>query len=90
MASDSMASEPSQRTTLMVGPDGHGHWLVQEQGGALEGAFISRDAALQFARWERHAYHDAVVALAAGVLTPRLGGIACPHSNDAAALRRTS
>jgi hypothetical protein len=57
--------------TLLVGPDGHGHWLVQEQDGALEGCFVSRDAALSFARWERHAYPAAQVALAAR-LTPRI------------------
>jgi hypothetical protein len=59
-------------TTLLVGPDDHGHWLVQEQGGALEGSFVSQAAALQFARWERHAYPHARVELSATPLVPRL------------------
>ncbi len=64
--------DPHQSITLLVGPDDHGHWLVQEQGGAFEGSFVSRDAALSFARWERHAYPHAQVELAAGPLTPRI------------------
>ncbi len=59
-------------TTLLVGPDDHGHWLVQEQDGALEGSFVSQAAALQFARWERHAYPYARVELSATPLVPRL------------------
>lgn len=58
--------------TLLVGQDDHGHWLVQEQDGALEGCFVSRDAALSFARWERHAYAHAHVELAVEPLVPRL------------------
>jgi hypothetical protein len=58
--------------TLLVGQDSHGHWLVQAREGALEGSFVSRDAALQFARWERHAYPAARVELVAEPLVPRL------------------
>jgi hypothetical protein len=58
--------------TLLVGQDSHGHWLVQEQDGELEGSFVSRDAALSFARWERHAYPCACVRLAAEPLVPRM------------------
>ncbi len=58
--------------TLLVGQDAHGHWLVQEQEGVLEGRFVSRDAALSFARWERHAYGRARIELAAEPLVPRL------------------
>jgi hypothetical protein len=62
----------SAPVTLLVGQDSHGHWLVQEQDGDLEGSFVSQDAALSFARWERHAYAHARVQIAAGPLTPRL------------------
>jgi hypothetical protein len=59
-------------TTLLVGLDRRGHWLVQEEGGALEGSFISRGAALRFARWEMHAYPHARIELSAEPLTPRI------------------
>lgn len=64
--------EPDPTVILMVGPDAHGHWLVQERQGALEGSFVSREAALRFARWERHAYPSATIAMADGPLTSRL------------------
>lgn len=67
----SIIPEPDH-VTLLVGQDSHGHWLVQEQGGELEGSFVSRDAALSFARWERHAYASARVQLVAEPLLPRL------------------
>ena len=63
-------SEPT--VLLLVGPDAHGHWLVQEDHGALEGSFVSREAALRFARWERHAYPSARIALSEGPLVSRL------------------
>lgn len=37
--------------------------MVQENHGLLEGLFVSREAALQFARWERHAYRNATVEM---------------------------
>lgn len=64
--------DPAPAVTLLVGPDTHGHWLVQERDGALEGSFVSREAALHFARWERHAYPAAIVTLTDGPLTSRL------------------
>ncbi|WP_420138136.1 hypothetical protein [Sphingomonas sp.] len=57
---------------LLVGRDSGGHWLVQEQDGPLEGSFVSCDAALRFARWERHAYAAAVVRLVDEPLISRL------------------
>ncbi len=72
MSTDIVETDPAPSVTLLVGRDGHGHWLVQERNGALEGSFVSREAALRFARWERHAYSEAVVALAEGPLTSRL------------------
>jgi hypothetical protein len=65
-------SDSLPAVTLLVGQDAHGHWLVQERDGPLEGSFVSRDAALQFARWERHAFPSARIELAADPLVPRL------------------
>ena len=62
----------SPPVTLLVGQDSHGHWLVQERDGEMEGSFVSRDAVLSFARWERHAYASARIELSADRLTPRL------------------
>jgi hypothetical protein len=59
-------------TTLLVGRDDRGHWLVQEEGGGLEGCFLSQADALRFARWERHAYRRARVALTADPLVARV------------------
>lgn len=57
---------------LLVGRDTGGHWLVQQRDGVLEGSFISCDAALRFARWERHAYAAAIVRLVDEPLISRL------------------
>lgn len=48
---------------LQVGQDRLGRWMVQENHGLIEGVFISRDAALHFARLERHAFPGATVEL---------------------------
>ena len=55
---------------LFVGQDPRGRWMVQENHGLLEGTFVSREAAMSFARWERHGYPGATVALATAPLTP--------------------
>jgi hypothetical protein len=63
--------EPDQRkSVLFVGQDIAGHWLVQESAGRLEGRFISREAALSFARAERHGFGNAEVVFAAQPLVP--------------------
>ena len=64
--------DPHQPIIFLVGSDGHGHWLVQQQGGGLEGSFISRDAALRFAKWEGHAFPAVRIVVAADPLTPRI------------------
>lgn len=48
---------------LQVGQDRKGRWMVQENHGLLEGMFVSREAALHFARLERHAFPGARVEL---------------------------
>ncbi len=70
----STSAEPPQPVILLVGTDNRGHWLVQEQGGTLEGSFVCQEAAMSFARWERHGYPRARIELAQGPLTPRLAG----------------
>lgn len=49
---------------LLVGRDRRGRWTVQENHGLLGGAFISRDAALHFARAERLALPGCIIAMA--------------------------
>ena len=57
-------------TTLWVGRDAAGHWLVQESGGRLEGRFVSYAAAMAFARSARLAFPGAVVEVANGPMVP--------------------
>lgn len=58
-----MATEPDAAATILwVGQDRDGHWLVQESHGLMEGRFVSRAAAWQFARAERHAFPGAELA----------------------------
>lgn len=55
---------------LYVGRDLAGHWLVQEGAGRLEGRFISFNAAMAFARAERHAFPGCRISVAATPLVP--------------------
>lgn len=65
--------EPDQaRPVLKVGQDCAGHWLVQDSGGSLEGRFVSRAAAIGFARSELHAFPGAVLVMAAAPLVPTI------------------
>jgi hypothetical protein len=57
-----MSSEPNpepdeRRLVIYVGQDKAGHWLVQDDGKKLEGRFVSRSAALSFAKGECQIYH---------------------------------
>ena len=54
---------------IYVGQDQAGHWLVQDSAKRLEGRFVSRAAAMSYARAEREIYH-AQVALASTPLVP--------------------
>jgi hypothetical protein len=50
--------EPDERgLVIYVGQDKAGHWLVQDNGKKLEGRFVSRSAALSFAKGECQIYH---------------------------------
>lgn len=65
--------EPDQNiSTLFIGQDDAGHWLVQESGGQLEGRFISFAAAMAFARTERLGCPGVNIAVAATPLIPRI------------------
>lgn len=55
---------------LKVGQDSAGHWLVQDNGGRLEGRFVSFDAAMSFARSERYSLPGATIILSATPLVP--------------------
>ncbi len=65
--------EPDQGiSTLTVGQDAAGHWLVQESGGRLEGRFVSFPAAMAFARAERHGFPGAQVVVVTTPLVPQV------------------
>ncbi|KRB85582.1 hypothetical protein ASE00_01945 [Sphingomonas sp. Root710] len=51
---------------LVVGRDRAGHWLVREIHGLLGGIFVSREAALHFARQEGSALPGATIRLSRG------------------------
>ena len=72
MFTDITETDIAPPVVLLVGKDSYGHWLVQQRDGPLEGSFVSCDAALRFARWERHAYAEAIVTLVEEPLTSRL------------------
>ena len=44
--------EPIVTSSFVVGPDGEGHWIAVETHGRGGGIFVSRDAALGYARAE--------------------------------------
>ena len=49
---------------LVVGQDLGGHWLVCENHGLIGGIFVSRDAAMRFAREELCAFPGATIIFA--------------------------
>jgi hypothetical protein len=63
--------EPDQSiSTITVGQDSVGHWLVQDSDGTMEGRFITYAAALSFARSEHHACPRSTIVVATNPLTP--------------------
>lgn len=68
MASDPIP-EPDEPATIYVGQDSAGHWLVQDSGHRLEGRFVSREAAIGFARGECRMHH-ACLCMATAPLVP--------------------
>ncbi|MGA1797705.1 hypothetical protein VH567_02875 [Sphingomonas sp. 4RDLI-65] len=62
----------SSISTLNVGQDAAGHWLVQESRGLLEGRFISFEAAMAFARAERHGFPGAGISVLSSPLVPQI------------------
>jgi hypothetical protein len=57
---------------ILVGQDRAGHWLVQDCRGYMEGRFVSRAAALSFARAESRCAPGGCVVLAHDPLTPKV------------------
>jgi hypothetical protein len=53
----------------IVGRDRDGRWVVREEHGLIEGLFVSRSAALHFARLERHAFPGARIEMAVAPLS---------------------
>ena len=67
----SIDPEPDQRvSTLQVGQDSAGHWLVQESGRRLEGRFVSFSSAMAYAHSECHSFPGAVIVLSSTPLVP--------------------
>ena len=65
---DAEPDEPG--SVLKVGQDRAGHWLVQDQEGRFEGRFVSRAAAIAFARSECRSWAGARIEMAAAPLIP--------------------
>lgn len=63
--------EPDQSgPVLKVGQDCAGHWLVQDNNGMFEGRFVSRAAAMGFARSEVHSVPGATIVMTVTPLVP--------------------
>ena len=52
---------------FMIGQDGRGNWVVQDQSGVRGGLFVDRAEALRYVRFENGNHSQAVVAVS-GVL----------------------
>ena len=63
-------SSTARHVVIKVGQDRAGHWLVQEDNGLMEGRFVSFQAALSYARAERHSFNNAEVLVVEDVLVP--------------------
>ena len=61
--------EPDEPGIIYVGQDSAGHWLVQDSHHRLEGRFVSRDAAIGYARGECRMHH-ACLCMATTPLVP--------------------
>jgi hypothetical protein len=66
-----ISAEPDPAgTTILVGRDAAGHWLVQGGKGQLEGRFISSEAAWAFARAETRGMAGVRIVAAPRPLVP--------------------
>jgi hypothetical protein len=65
---------------FMVGQDGRGNWVVQEQKGMRGGLFVNREAALRYVRSENGFKPQAVVMVS--------GDLELDVNRNAAAVRR--
>lgn len=80
-----IVQEPDQCATILwVGQDRDGHWLVQENHGLMEGRFVSREAAWQFARAERHGFPGAALVETGQELVPNIpfGPVEADHHHQ--------
>ena len=66
---DNNAEPPSclKPPLFMIGQDGRGNWVVQDQSGIRGGLFVDRAEALRYARFENGNRSPAVVAVS-GIL----------------------
>ena len=59
---------------FMVGQDRRGNWVVRDQKGVCGGLFVTRDAALRFARAENGYQPQAVVMVSGNLELDMTGG----------------
>ena len=65
--------EPDPSSSILrVGQDAAGHWLVQQDGGGLEGRFISLAAAMSFAHAEAQSIPHASIVHVLTPITPSI------------------
>lgn len=64
MASDIQPKEPPQPINhFLVGCDSRGSWVVRDERNLVGGTFVSKDAAIRFARQESNYRPGAVVCI---------------------------
>ena len=76
MTTQAKQAEPpstGQFPHFLLGQDGRGNWVVQDQGAVRGGLFINRDAALRFIRFENSDRLQAVT-MVPGVLELNMRG----------------
>ena len=69
MTNDQQSEPPSwfRPPVFMVGQDGRGNWVVQDQKGMRGGLFVNREAALRYVRSENGFKPQAVVVVSGGI-----------------------
>jgi hypothetical protein len=75
----------SRSSLFLVGKDGHGHWVAQDQSGLHGGLFVGRAEALKFAIFENGNRPQAVI-MVPGILELDMNAkLRSPQNHTAAA-----
>jgi hypothetical protein len=64
---DDVPPSRASRPYFLLGQDARGKWVIRESTGKKAGMFLSREAALRFARLESTDEHFAVVHVSGGL-----------------------